>query len=516
MGESDPEWERLNRLVASLLWEAWRPRPGRSFPSCLNRLVASLLWEARQHIAAVALRRVSIAWWRHCFGNLNRLVASLLWEATEYHACRVCNSTPRSEPGTCSQCEEHERLGRKLLDATHLAILHGDSLPDVPAREDWFTDAAKELDLCAALLTEDEAGALLTHQRGQSNPADLLLFSLHETKFLPDAPPSVGQGFRFLAKAAPRPTEDLSRPDMGEAKAGDVLPFEGIAHLSRGTALLGVLKADVDHLGLLLGAGTTDKHPPTLARLSAQSFAVDLFFCGWLDTLCKRLSADWRQRHEQRKAKAAKGLSAHKWHDKVEGLFYVLYAGGDDLLLVGPWDAVMGLAGALRKDFARYVCGNPNVTLSAGLVLVKPRYPVHRFAKAADEALEQAKNERDRISIFRQSVPWTEPLQPTGYDKLLELGHSLLHRLEEGEEGRKLPRTLLHDLGRLAREGRGPIDGDKKPKASWRPSLYYTLARRMDRRDAEVVGRQILDLMHDFQRIVVPISYASYATRKEG
>ena len=46
---------------------------------------------------------------------------------------------------------------------------------------------------------------------------------------------------------------------------------------------------------------------------------------------------------------------------------YTVYAGGDDLLLIGPWRQMIVLATDLREQFRRYVGGNSNITLSAGL-----------------------------------------------------------------------------------------------------------------------------------------------------
>ena len=92
---------------------------------------------------------------------------------------------------------------------------------------------------------------------------------------------------------------------------------------------------------------------------------------------------------------------------QADGVFYVMYSGGDDLFIVGPWDAILLLAQRLRESWSEYACSNPNVTISAGLVMVKPRYPVQRFAQEADSVLEEAKGAgHNRVNVFGRAVPW--------------------------------------------------------------------------------------------------------------
>ena len=62
------------------------------------------------------------------------------------------------------------------------------------------------------------------------------------------------------------------------------------------------------------------------------SQALERFFAGWLDRICARI-------------------------DKGEDLFYVLFAGGDDLFVVGPWTHMPELAQAIRDDFAATPAG---------------------------------------------------------------------------------------------------------------------------------------------------------------
>ena len=184
-----------------------------------------------------------------------------------------------------------------------------------------------------------------------------------------------------------------------------------------------------------------------------------------------------------------------------------MYAGGDDLFIVGPWDETLRLARQLQADFEAYACGNPNLTLSAGVVQVKPHYPVQRFAALVDSAENQAKqNGRNGVTAFDQTVPWVRV--ESNFEELLKLGD----RLQELLEANEMPRTLLHDLGRLYRVHRQPAEKTLKPM--WTPRIYYTMSRRLSQQTFAAIGYDLMKAMRK-HTILVPVSYASLITRKE-
>ena len=49
----------------------------------------------------------------------------------------------------------------------------------------------------------------------------------------------------------------------------------------------------------------------------------------------------------------------------------------------------------IRKEFGRFTGENPDVTLSAAIIMKKPGYPVSRSAEEAEEGLEKAKDKWD-------------------------------------------------------------------------------------------------------------------------
>lgn len=194
---------------------------------------------------------------------------------------------------------------------------------------------------------------------------------------------------------------------------GENLTFGEIAENATGAKKLAVFRADVDNLGQIFTRGLGRQ--ATAGRVSMLSQAMADFFEGYLQWLCKQ--EDYRER------------------------LGVIYAGGDDVFLVGAWDAVLDFAVELREAFARYAFNNPAFSLSGGVVLVDDHLPVRHFAELAGKAEEMAKGhkrkhngvdmEKDALTIF--DMPFGSEELP----RFLELKDLLLDVLCENKNGPK-------------------------------------------------------------------------------
>lgn len=273
-----------------------------------------------------------------------------------------------------------------------------------------------------------------------------------------------------------------SRVEPGGPKTFEYLAADAVEEVDgelAGEPLLGVLKGDVDRLGAIFSWGLKDL---TLSRFAALSRMMDLFFSGHLtDLLRKRFPST-----------------------------YTVYAGGDDLLLIGPWRQTLELAAAIREDFRKWTGGNPNVTLSAAVELVKPAHPVGPAAGRAEERLERAKKVKDLVcAITAEPVRWEE------FSVALWQAETLNRWMrEELIHPAFLLRMLYFWNQRLAAE---PQDGrpiDLKA-ASWPARWGYYLARHLERlgegraQDAEqirMLTNQLLGLDRDLRRRGKPIS----------
>ncbi|MGD9157371.1 MAG: type III-A CRISPR-associated protein Cas10/Csm1 [Desulfobacteraceae bacterium] len=149
-----------------------------------------------------------------------------------------------------------------------------------------------------------------------------------------------------------------------------------------GIEALGILKADVDQLGILMSCGLK-KEQFTISRLATLSRQLNFYFAVYLPHLLK---------------------TDEKFID-----IYTVFAGGDDLFLIGPWNRIIELVTLLRETFADYVCHNNEIHFSAGISIDKPNTPLDKLAVSAEEALEKSKNNgRNRITLFSETVEWAE------------------------------------------------------------------------------------------------------------
>jgi len=298
-------------------------------------------------------------------------------------------------------------------------------------------------------------------------------------------------------------SEEARQTGPGELKTFEHLAADSVEEEGddlKGQLLLALLKADVDRLGFIFGRGL---NPPSLSRTAALSRMMELFFTGYLYDLLHR-----------------------------EFPFtYTVYAGGDDLLLIGPWRQTLELAERLRERFGAWTGHNPNVTLSAGIELMKTSHPVNRTAAAAEERLERSKDQgRDRICVINaEPYPWPD------FGRELERAERLNDYLRSGALSDAFVYRILEfdrerRLAELTAAGRKPQVLDLQ-SASWRARWGYQLARNVrdnQRLDNEQERRKVIEFLNgllgldaDLQRregaVVSPrvaVSIALYRNRK--
>lgn len=245
----------------------------------------------------------------------------------------------------------------------------------------------------------------------------------------------------------------------------DLLTFEEIAahprdaRLGPGPAMLGCLKADLDSLGQLMTSGFGSR--VSLGRLGSASRTLDFFFKGFL---ADRLRAEFP-------------------------MIYTVFAGGDDLCLIGPWCDVVQFASRMRSWLREAACDNPKISISAGIVLCKPSTPVRVMTDLAEELLERAKGSEDQgrgdhIVLLSSRLSWRQ------YDEALRLAEELKRAVEHEGVTTALVHRLLQ-LGRCAERVATTAD-PKLEDLRWRSQLSYDLRRNWPERQPLVALRQRL------------------------
>ncbi len=183
----------------------------------------------------------------------------------------------------------------------------------------------------------------------------------------------------------------------------------------------GVLRMDVDNLGKLFDQGFGEQ--ASLSRISSLSFALRLFFEGWLPEL----------------AKGKTGSDTPITERDLRDHLYIQYSGGDDVFVVGSWDALPEFARRVRQSFQAYTAGNPRLTLSAGMTIAEEKFPLYQAAEHAGDAEDDAKNwrvEKDAFCFFSMPLTWSDFAQVQQQAARLanmvenrQLSHSVLQTL---------------------------------------------------------------------------------------
>ena len=182
----------------------------------------------------------------------------------------------------------------------------------------------------------------------------------------------------------------------------EVMTFDDLAKSSckidKGIKRLGVLRLDVDDLGIAFSSGfVSDKDKiednlryATLSRYADLSKDISMFFKVAINKIC-----------------AGDLIGCVDFEEKAFNIFgiakapkrkvNIIYAGGDDLFLVGAWDEVLEVAIDINRAFKQFT--NGKLTLSAGMAMFSPTYPISKMAEIAGLLVQMSKSKKDKNSI---------------------------------------------------------------------------------------------------------------------
>ncbi len=170
--------------------------------------------------------------------------------------------------------------------------------------------------------------------------------------------------------------------DTDEVKEGDITKKKKFKKLA-------VLRMDIDNLGsIFTKSNALETQYRSFALCSALSFQLDQFFSGYLNTLVEK---------------------DFKHHVNI------IYSGGDDLFIIGRWNEIIEVAAKIQADFKALIGGKClNLSISAGISLIQPKFPIQKAADLAKEALEDYAKEydsdgytKDAIHLLGSTVSWT-------------------------------------------------------------------------------------------------------------
>lgn len=231
-----------------------------------------------------------------------------------------------------------------------------------------------------------------------------------------------------------------------------------------GRPLLGFLKADVDNLGLIFSMGFGEKL--SIARLAFLSRMLNIFFSEVVVDLLKTKFPD----------------------------IYVVFAGGDDLFLIGPWWQTLQFAFVLRKKLRQFCADNTDITLSCGILTAKSRLPMRKAAEIVEKQLELAKNLetknriKDSVCFLGEVLSWNE------LESLIDTGKKFDKALEEKKRTNFTTAFLYRLLTYHKMYRRFIYDKDIK-SGKYLSQAHYDIGRNI--RNKAYNNQQEIDMLYD-------------------
>jgi len=222
----------------------------------------------------------------------------------------------------------------------------------------------------------------------------------------------------------------------------EILDFDELAKnsckdLETGLKAIAVLKADVDNMGKFIKDSSVTE---SFENFDLFSKTLDNFF----------------------------SLHIPKMMEQKFKNTYTVFAGGDDLFLVGSWDEILKLARFIESEFKNFVVSK-ELTISFGIAIAKPSTPISYLAEHSEHLLEEAKaidKKKDAISLFGETVKWSS------YKEVFE-------KLDEAFkpfENKEINTAFLYRLLEFCEMSKRVKKGDIKA-TMWKSKLRYSFTQ---------------------------------------
>ena len=267
---------------------------------------------------------------------------------------------------------------------------------------------------------------------GKNEKIDLVI-SLNNIEIVENYPTIL----RFISNYAPL-----------EENKNSLKSFEDISSTATGNKKIAVYKADVDNLGMIFSIGlkkkknlsdeelekleeTDEKEKKdyrSISRISTLSRNMEYFFSYWMNSI-----------FEKGKVEIYLGNKIKKEIDLSE--IYVLYSGGDDLVIIGPWDKIIFVSYFIKNNFEKFVTENEEITLSGGIAISHPKLKIINGINEAGELEEKSKEidkDKNALTLFDKSFKWDE------FEKIFEFAERLQKIYGNKEEGEMITQTFLY------------------------------------------------------------------------
>jgi len=323
--------------------------------------------------------------------------------------CKTCKtSSTVVEEGICNYCKSYEWLGEELtklnMEKTEKYVVITEKKMD---KKSFVELPNAKGDSCYLHIVSEEEYEGLINEKQPDKPRVDKVYSINNLKIGKKLIKNLWMG------------NYSTKPSGGKNK---LIEFSELVKRSKGIRRLGVLRADIDNLGMAFVKGFVNfesKEPykyVSITRSSVLSRKLTEFFKQSINHIAKTnveikgfkyanfFSAPENKPEEDERPKL---FTENKRRPRD---IVLVYSGGDDVFAIGTWDDIIEFAVDLRRVFEKYTQGK--LTFSAGIGMFKDGFPVAQMAEITGNIEKAAKNNegKDSIAILTegQVFKWEE------------------------------------------------------------------------------------------------------------
>jgi len=387
----------------------------------------------------------------------------------EKEICSLCG-TALTDGNICGTCKQIEKISEFYTGHENICLIYDYSHRDLKLESN---SQLIDFGLCQLwLVNATDAKRLTVYDYIESLNEPFAGNTRYVANLVPKANNNRAIGLNFAEIA-----ENLVPEEMGSKK-------------------LAILKMDVDNLGAVFAFGLSSKeegkdlvNARSLSKFLTLSRLVEIFFSIKLKEICLDVSAKINPN-------IAKLTSNGN-------MFYINYAGGDDLVIVGPVYGIVELAKEINKKFCEFT-NNKNITISGGIYIQNPKEPIRFGVKEAEAYLNASKQveEKNSLTLLGVTVPFPE------YEELLNEVHRYVNWINTG----KISRTTFYNLMTLINTKDYDLFEHRIPL------ILYTLSRNVDYEIMNTLKIRIAEIKDNetLNKLVLGMKLTVLFTRKDG
>lgn len=377
--------------------------------------------------------------------------------------CKICHSSYNlNENGVCSLCDGFAKLSKDILN------------------REIFT-----------VVSDKESGILPIYKNGYLSGGNI------KRK---DGEEYLNTNKKILIRAYSKNGVYKGKDYVKTIYVGDYHNADTLENLVKdgvGIKRLGVLRGDIDNLGKAF-VGGFEKNKQTLSKSAAFSRKLTQFFKYDINNIL---------RNPVYKIPFSDGEA-----ENTDRKIAIIYSGGDDVFVVGAWKDIIEFGVDLYNNLKEYTQGT--LTVSAGLGIYMPKYPISYMAEKTGELEDYSKklDGKNAVTLFdkNNSYHWDEFIDKVMGEKFATVSEFFSTVEDKGK-------SLLYNLLELFR------NRDKKINIA---RMAYTLARMEPSgkvsEEEKAVYKNFKEKVYDWmfsesdtKQMITAIYIYSYLIRKE-